>query len=132
MAYGIDDAAPLLPASVKAWLQGWLFRVLGFVVLLGCAATGASLLTWTAIDPILARATGSAANNLLGARRRRRRRPHADDRGWPASSPAPPLLWLLHLLTNERRGHSLKVALAPLPPGIGRGALPRCGAARSR
>ncbi len=117
MAYRDDDPAPLLPASVKAWLQGWLFRALGFVVLLGCAATGASLLSWTAIDPILARATGSAASNLLGA-------PGAivADVLMQMTGLAgifallPPTFWALHLVTTGRAPGAIrfKVALAPL------------------
>jgi DNA segregation ATPase FtsK/SpoIIIE, S-DNA-T family len=117
MAYRDDDPAPLLPASVKVWLQGWLCRALGCAVLLCCAATGASLLSWTAIDPILARATGSAARNLMGA-------PGAivSDVIMQMTGLAgifallPPLFWALNLVTTGRPpgGLRLKVALAPL------------------
>ena len=117
MAYRDDDPAPLLPALVKAWLQGWLLRALGFVVLLCCAATGASLLSWTAIDPILARATGSAASNLLGA-------PGAivADVLMQMTGLAgifallPPLFWALQLTTSGRPPGAIRfrIALAPM------------------
>lgn len=117
MAYRADDPAPLLPASVRAWLQGWLFRVLGCVVLLGCAATAASLISWTAIDPILARATGSVARNLMGT-------PGAlvSDVIMQMIGLAgvfvllPPLFWALQLTTTGRPpcAFRAKVALAPL------------------
>jgi DNA segregation ATPase FtsK/SpoIIIE, S-DNA-T family len=111
------DPAPLLPDSVKVWLQGWLCRVLGFAVLVCCAATGASLVSWTAIDPILARATGSTARNLMGA-------PGAivSDVMMQMTGLAgtflllPPLFWALNLLSTGRppAAMRLKVALAPL------------------
>jgi S-DNA-T family DNA segregation ATPase FtsK/SpoIIIE len=66
MAYRADDPAPLLPASVRHRLQGWLWKLLGFFVLVACAALSASLLTWSAADPSLTRATSGAARNLLG------------------------------------------------------------------
>jgi S-DNA-T family DNA segregation ATPase FtsK/SpoIIIE len=117
MAYRADDPAPLLPAAVKAWALGWLFRALGCAVLLACAATAASLISWTAIDPILARATGSAARNLMGA-------PGAivSDVIMQMAGLAgmfallPPLFWALHLVTTGRPPAALrlKVAMAPL------------------
>jgi S-DNA-T family DNA segregation ATPase FtsK/SpoIIIE len=117
MAYQADDTAPLLPASVRAWALGWLFRVLGFAVLLGCAATAASLLSWTAFDPILARATGSAARNLMGA-------PGAivSDIIMQMTGLAgifallPPMFWAFQLLLTGRPPGALrwKIALAPL------------------
>jgi S-DNA-T family DNA segregation ATPase FtsK/SpoIIIE len=91
--------------------------VLGLVVLLGCAATAASLVSWTAIDPILARATGSAARNLMGA-------PGAvvSDVIMQMTGLAgtfallPPMFWAFQLLITGRPPGALrwKVALAPL------------------
>ncbi len=117
MAYQAEYSAPLLPASVRVWLLGWLFRLLGFVVLLGCAATAASLVSWTALDPILARATGSVARNLMGA-------PGAivSDTIVQMTGLAgifvllPPMFWALQLVTAGRPPKALgwKVALAPL------------------
>ena len=66
MAYRGDDPALLLPASLKDRLQGWLWKVLGFLLLAACAALSASLLTWSAADPSLTHATSGAARNLLG------------------------------------------------------------------
>jgi S-DNA-T family DNA segregation ATPase FtsK/SpoIIIE len=40
--------------------------VLGTLVLIGCAAGGVSLLTWSAADPSLMHATGGATRNALG------------------------------------------------------------------
>jgi len=40
--------------------------MLGMLVLLGCAAGGVSLLTWSAADPSLTHATSTATRNLLG------------------------------------------------------------------
>ena len=116
MAYRGDDPAPLLPASLKGRLQGWLWRVLGFFLLTACAAVSVSLLTWSAADPSLSRATSGAARNLLGP-------PGAvlSDLTMQMLGLAgvfvllPPLFWALQLLTAERppslRG---KLVLAPL------------------
>jgi len=67
MASRGDDPAPLLPASLKDRLQGWLWKVLGFLLLAACAAASASLLTWSTTDPSLSRTTSGTARNLLGA-----------------------------------------------------------------
>jgi DNA segregation ATPase FtsK/SpoIIIE, S-DNA-T family len=117
MAYRGDDPAPLLPASLKAWLQGWLNRALGFVVLLCCAAAGASLLSWTAADPSITRATSSVTRNLLGS-------PGAivADVIMQMTGLAgvfallPPMFWALQLLTTGRPpvGLRFKLILAPL------------------
>ena len=64
MAY--QGSAPLLVESVRDWLKGWLCKVSGVVVLAGCAAGVASLLTWSAADPSLTHATSGATHNLLG------------------------------------------------------------------
>ena len=47
-------------------LKGWLWKVLGFLMLAACAALSVSLLTWSAADPSLTHATSGAARNLLG------------------------------------------------------------------
>ena len=116
MAYRADDPAPLLPASVRTRLQGGLWKVLGFLVLAACAALSASLLTWSAADPSLTRATSGGARNLLGP-------PGAilSDMLMQMLGLAgvfvllPPLFWALRLLTAERPpGLRGKLVLAPL------------------
>jgi len=116
MAYRADDPAPLLPASVRTRLQGGLWKVLGFLVLAACAALSVSLLSWSAADPSLMRATSGGARNLLG----------------PAGAVLsdmlmqmlglagvfvllPPLFWALRLLTAQQPpGLRGKLVLAPL------------------
>jgi DNA segregation ATPase FtsK/SpoIIIE, S-DNA-T family len=66
MAYRSDEPAPLLPSSFRDAIHGWLCKMLGLLVLLGCAAGGVSLLTWSAADPSLTHATSTATRNLLG------------------------------------------------------------------
>ena len=90
--------------------------MLGFLLLAACAALSVSLLTWSAADPSLSRATSGAARNLLGP-------PGAilSDLVMQMLGLAgvfvllPPLFWALQLLTAERppslRG---KLVLAPL------------------
>ena len=116
MAYRADDPAPLLPASVRTRLQGGLWKVLGFLVLAACAALSASLLTWSAADPSLTRATSGGARNLLGP-------PGAilSDVLMQMLGLAgvfvllPPLFWALRLLTAEPpSGLRGKLVLAPL------------------
>ena len=116
MAYRADDPAPLLPASVRHRLQGWLWKMLGFLVFVACAALSASLLTWSAADPSLTRATSGAARNLLGP-------PGAilSDMLIQMLGLAgvfvllPPLFWALQLLTCEQPpGLRGKLVLAPL------------------
>ena len=116
MAYRADDPAPLLPASVRTRLQGGLWKVLGFLVLAACAALSASLLTWSAADPSLTRATSGGARNLLGP-------PGAmlSDMLMQMLGLAgvfvllPPLFWALRLLTAEPpSGLRGKLVLAPL------------------
>jgi DNA segregation ATPase FtsK/SpoIIIE, S-DNA-T family len=116
MAYRADDPAPLLPASVRTRLQGGLWKVLGFLVLAACAALSASLLTWSAADPSLTRATSGGARNLLGP-------PGAmlSDMLMQMLGLAgvfvllPPLFWALRLLTAEPpSGLRGKLVVAPL------------------
>ena len=66
MAYRGDEPAPLLPSAIRHAINGWLCKMLGFLLLLGCAAGGISLLTWSAADPSLTHATGVATRNALG------------------------------------------------------------------
>ncbi len=66
MVYRGDEPAPLLPSSIQDAINGWLRTVLGYLVLLACAAGGVCLLTWSAADPSLTHATGAAARNALG------------------------------------------------------------------
>jgi len=66
MAYRGDDPAPLLPSSVRDVINGWLCRMLGYLVLLACVAGGISLLTWSAADPSLTHATSGPTRNLIG------------------------------------------------------------------
>jgi DNA segregation ATPase FtsK/SpoIIIE, S-DNA-T family len=118
MAYRGDDPAPLLPASLKGRLQGWLWKVLGFLLLAACAALSASLLSWSTTDPSLSRATGGAARNLLGA-------PGAilSDLVMQMLGLAgvfallPPMFWALQLLTAERPP-SLRGKLMLAPPAV--------------
>jgi DNA segregation ATPase FtsK/SpoIIIE, S-DNA-T family len=116
MAYRADDPAPLLPPSIRDRLQGWLWKMLGFLVLVACAALSASLLSWSAADPSLTRATSGAARNLLGP-------PGAmlSDMLIQMLGLAgvfvllPPLFWALQLLTAEQPpGLRGKLILAPL------------------
>src|SRR5215471_13630700 len=116
MAYRADDPAPLLPASMRTRLQGGLWKLLGFLVLAACAALSASLLSWSAADPSLTRATSGGASNLLGP-------PGAilSDMLMQMLGLAgvfvllPPLFWALRLLTAEApRGLRGRLVLAPL------------------
>lgn len=116
MAYRGDHPAPLLPASLEDRLRGWLWKMLGFLLLTACAALSASLLTWSFADPSLSRATSTSARNLLGP-------PGAvlSDLVMQMLGLAgvfvllPPLFWALQLLTS-RQPPSLrsKLVLAPL------------------
>jgi DNA segregation ATPase FtsK/SpoIIIE, S-DNA-T family len=116
MAYRADDPAPLLPASVRSRLQRGLWKLLGFLLLAACAALSASLLSWSATDPSLMRATSGGARNLLGP-------PGAilSDMLMQMLGLAgvfvllPPLFWALRLLAaDEPRGLRGKLLLAPL------------------
>jgi S-DNA-T family DNA segregation ATPase FtsK/SpoIIIE len=116
MAYRADDPAPLLPASVRSRLQRGLWKLLGFLLLGACAALSASLLSWSATDPSLMRATSGGARNLLGP-------PGAilSDMLMQMLGLAgvcvllPPLFWALQLLAAEEpRGLRGKLVLAPL------------------
>ncbi len=116
MAYRGDDPAPLLPASLEDRLKGWLWKLLGFLLLAACAALSASLLTWSAADPSLSRATSASARNLLGP-------PGAvlSDLVMQMLGLAgvfallPPLFWALELLTaKEPPPLRRKLVLAPL------------------
>src|SRR5215831_5250500 len=116
MVYRADDPAPLLPASLRSRLQRGLWQLLGFLLLAACAALSVSLLSWSATDPSLMRATSGGARNLLGP-------PGAvlSDMLMQMLGLAgvfvllPPLFWALRLLTAEQpRGLSGKLVLAPL------------------
>ena len=116
MAYRGDEPAPLLPASVRDRIHGWLWRGLGFFVLAACAATSASLLTWSVADPSLTYATSGAARNLLGA-------PGAiiSDMVMQMLGLSgvfillPPLFWALQLLTaDDPKGLRARLVLAPV------------------
>ena len=65
MVYRGNEPAPLLPSSIRDAINGWLRTMLGFLVLLACAAAAVCLLTWSAADPSLTHATGTAARNAL-------------------------------------------------------------------
>ena len=118
MAYRGDNPAPLLPASLKSRLQGWLWKLLGFLLLTACAAVSASLLSWSTTDPSLSRATSGAARNLLGA-------PGAvlSDLAMQMLGLAgvfvllPPLFWALQLLTSPGPP-SLRGKLVLAPPAV--------------
>src|SRR5499433_3636057 len=116
MAYRADDPAPLLPASVRIRLQEGLWKALGFLALAACAVLGASLLSWSANDPSLMRATSGGASNLLGP-------PGAilSDMLMQMLGLAgvfvllPPLFWALRLLTADApRALRGRLVLAPL------------------
>jgi len=116
MVYRADDPAPLLPASLRSRLQRGLWQLLGFLLLAACAALSVSLLSWSATDPSLMRATSGAARNLLGP-------PGAvlSDMLMQMLGLAgvfvllPPLFWALRLLTAEApRGLRGRLVLAPL------------------
>ncbi len=62
-----SEHAPLLPGSLRARLVSWLLGLLGWLLLALCIAGAASLLTWSATDPSIIRATGGATRNALGA-----------------------------------------------------------------
>jgi len=116
MVYRADDPAPLLPASLRSRLQRGLWQLLGFLLLAACAALSVSLLSWSATDPSLMRATSGGARNLLGP-------PGAvlSDMLMQMLGLAgvfvllPPLFWALRLLTAEApRGLRGRLVLAPL------------------
>ena len=119
MAYRGDDPAPFLPASVRDGLQGWLWKMLGFFVLVACVALSASLLTWSVGDPSVMHTTRGAARNLLGP-------PGAilADMIMQMLGLAgvfvllPPLFWAMQLLSGEQppsfRGRLLLAPLAVL------------------
>src|SRR5215467_13080899 len=116
MVYRADDPAPLLPASLRSRLQRGLWQLLGFLLLAACAALSVSLLSWSATDPSLMRATSGGARNLLGP-------PGAifSDMLMQMLGLAgvfvllPPLFWALQLLgADEPRGLRGKLAMAPL------------------
>ena len=104
VSWRIEVIGPLLPASLDGSAQGWLCKVLGVIVLAGCAAPAASLLTWSAADPSLTHATSGATRNLLGP-------PGAilSDLLMQMLGLAgvfvllPPLFWALQLLSGEKR-----------------------------
>src|SRR5262245_57756901 len=118
MAYRGDNPAALLPASLKSRLQGWLWTLLGFLLLASCAAVSPSLLSWSTTDPSLSRATSGAARNLLGA-------PGAilSDLTMQMLGLAgvfvllPPLFWALQLLTSQEP-HGLRGKLVLAPPAV--------------
>jgi DNA segregation ATPase FtsK/SpoIIIE-like protein len=60
------ESAPLLPGSMRAGLESWLYRMLGYGVLAICVASAVSLLTWSFADPSFTHATNSPTRNLLG------------------------------------------------------------------
>jgi len=116
MAYRADDPAPLLPPSLRDRLQGWLWKLLGFLMLAACAALSASLLTWSAADPSLTHATSGAARNVLGPVGAILSDVVMQVLGLAGVFVLlPPLFWALQLLTGEQppslRG---KLVLAPL------------------
>src|SRR5262249_28140940 len=108
MAYRADDPAPLLPASLRSRLQRGPWKLLGFLLLSAGAALSASLLSWSASDPSLMRATSGGARNLLGP-------PGAilSDMLMQMLGLAgvfvllPPLFWALRLLTAQE-AHGLR------------------------
>jgi S-DNA-T family DNA segregation ATPase FtsK/SpoIIIE len=67
MAFQGVEHAPLLPASLEDRLKQWGRRVLGILLLLGVAVASLSLLSWSAADPSLTRATNAPIHNLLGS-----------------------------------------------------------------
>jgi len=133
MAYRADDPAPLLPASISDRLQGWLWKLLGFLVLAACAALSASLLTWSVADPSLTHATSGPARNLLG--------PVGailSDMVMQMLGLAgvfvllPPLFWALQLLTADAPpGLRAKLVLAPVSVLFLAGALSALPSAQS-
>src|SRR5207253_3021612 len=116
-AFRGDDQAPLLPASLKAWLEGWLYKALGCVLLIACAALGASLLTWSAADPSLTQATSATTRNLLGSLGAILSDVTMQMLGLAGVFVLlPPLFWALQLLTTRQPpgGLRIKLVLAPL------------------
>jgi hypothetical protein len=111
-----NDPAPLIPGSLREKLDGWLLALLGHVMLAVCIGGAASLLTWSAADPSLTRASDAPVRNLLG----------------PAGAAfadlamrllglagvfliLPPSFWALQLITRRRlEGWRFKLFLAPL------------------
>ncbi len=116
MAYRADDPAPLLPPSIRNRLHGWLWKLLGFLLLAACVALSASLLTWSVADPSLTRATSGAARNLMGPPGAMLSDIVMQMLGLAGTFVLlPPLFWALQLLTAAQpprlRG---KLLLAPL------------------
>src|SRR5262245_60085411 len=111
-----SESAPLLPGSMRAGLEAWLLRVLGYAVLALCAASAVSLLTWSFADPSFTHATNSPTRNLLG--------PVGaifSDLVMQLLGLAgvfvllPPLFWGLQLVTRRQlQGARVKLMLAPV------------------
>jgi DNA segregation ATPase FtsK/SpoIIIE, S-DNA-T family len=130
MAYQGD--APLLSASVTDRIKGWLGKVVGVMVLAGCAAGAVSLLTWTATDPSLTQVTSDPTRNLMGPLGAIFADLLMQMVGLAAVfALLPPLVWSLQLASEEHlSGLRLKVVLAPTSTLFLAGAfsaLPRLG-----
>jgi DNA segregation ATPase FtsK/SpoIIIE-like protein len=115
MAYS-GERAPLLPGSMRAWLEAWLYGVLGYVVLATCVASSVALLTWSVADPSFTHATSGPTRNLLG--------PVGailSDLVMQLLGLAgvlgilPPVFWALELIARRRLGDAhARLAMAPM------------------
>ncbi len=116
MAYRGDHPAPLLPASLRDRLQGWLWKLLGLSVLVACVALSVSLLSWSVADPSLTHATSAKARNLLGPLGAILSGLIMQMLGLAGVfALLPPMFWGLQLLTaKEPPGLRGKLLLAPL------------------
>ncbi len=67
MAYQGEQSAPgPSSSSVGGWLQGWLCKAFGLVMLAACVAVGISLVTWSITDPSFTRTTSAITRNAIG------------------------------------------------------------------